>query len=87
MGKNWGQVFILDIIIFSIFAIFLPSFLSLRILSLTRLLDWETPDSPIPKHALFCSGSTRVDWNDFFVLRLWVNEKPTSGKSRQDFGV
>jgi len=36
---------------------------------------------------LFCSGSTRVDWNEFFVLRLWVDEKLTSGKSRQDFGV
>ena len=42
----------LDIIIFfSIFAIFLPSVLLLRIFSLTHLLAWETPDSPIPKQA------------------------------------
>ena len=50
--KTAGQVFILDIIIFfSISAIFLPSFLSLQILPLTRLLAWKTPDSPIPKQA------------------------------------
>jgi hypothetical protein len=48
--KQRGQVFILHTFnIFSIFLIFLLSFLSLLILSLTRLLAWDTPDSPIPK--------------------------------------
>ena len=34
---------------FFIFKIFLSSFLSFLILSLTRLHAWETPDSPTPK--------------------------------------
>ena len=48
--KHRGQVFILDTFnFFSTFLIFLLSFLSLLILSLTRLLAWDTPDSPILK--------------------------------------
>ena len=48
--KHRGQVFILDTFnFFSTFLVFLLSFLSLLILSLTRLLAWDTPDSPILK--------------------------------------
>ena len=48
--KHRGQVFILHtFIFFSIFEIFLSSFLSFLILSLTRLHAWDTPDSPTPK--------------------------------------
>ena len=47
---QWSQVCFLDMFyFFSIFEIFLLSFLSLLILALTRLLAWDTPDSPIPK--------------------------------------
>jgi hypothetical protein len=49
-GQNWGQTFSLDINFFSTPAIFLPSFLSFLIFSLTRLHAWDTPDSPIPKY-------------------------------------
>ena len=41
---KWYQVIILDTFIF------LSSFLSFLILSLTRLHAWDTPDSPIPKY-------------------------------------
>ena len=52
LSKQRGQVYILDRFSFlSILAIFILSFLSFLILSATSLLEWDTPDSPIPKCA------------------------------------
>jgi hypothetical protein len=65
--NNGGQGDTLDkSSVLTILSILLLSFLSLIVISVTRLLTWDTPDSPIPKWAPIC-----------FSFCLYIFEKET----------
>ena len=88
-GRHRGQVFILHtFIFFTIFEIFLSSFLSFLILSLTRLHAWDTPDSPTPEagkggSALYLTSPQRH--REHRAFSFLANREMTIGQNQRSF--